>query len=57
MLSLPTSETTDFAVHDGFLFRALSLCVPDYSLRIRLVFELQNIDHLGPDHSIALVKK
>ena len=46
--------TGDYAVHDGFLFKGLRLCIPDCSLRLKIVHELHNEDHVGHDRTLQL---
>lgn len=45
----------DFTIHDGFLFRGLRVCVPDCSLRLKIVSELHNEGHVGRDKTLQLV--
>lgn len=47
--------TTDYTLHDEFLFRDTSLCVPACSLRLQLISELHNKGHVGRDRTIQLV--
>lgn len=46
----------DFVLIDVFLFEGVCLCVPDSSLRLRLIGELHDVDHVGRDRSIELVQ-
>ncbi|CAA7046444.1 unnamed protein product [Microthlaspi erraticum] len=41
--------------HDGFLFRESRLCIPDCSLRLKLISELHNEGHVGRDRTLLLV--
>lgn len=45
----------DYAIHDGFLFKGLRVCVPDCSLRLQIVQELHNEGHVGRDRTLHLV--
>ena len=48
-------EKSDFLLHDGFLFKGNQLCVPDYSLRLRIIQELHGEGHVGSDCTLQLV--
>lgn len=43
----------DYALQDGFLFKGLRLCIPDCSLRLKIIHELHNKGHVGRDHKLA----
>ncbi|CAA7036526.1 unnamed protein product [Microthlaspi erraticum] len=45
----------DFTLTDGFLFRGLQLCVPDCSLRLKVIEELHKEGHVGRDRTLQLV--
>ncbi|KAE8728830.1 hypothetical protein F3Y22_tig00004072pilonHSYRG00287 [Hibiscus syriacus] len=45
----------DFVLHNGYLFRGLQLCIPDYSLRQQIISELHNKGHFGRDKTLALI--
>lgn len=45
----------DYSIQDGFLFRGLRLCVPECSLRLKIVTELHNEGHVGRDRTLHLV--
>ena len=45
----------DYTLHDGFLFRGDRLCIPDSSLRLKLISEIHNEGHLGRDRTLHLV--
>ncbi|GJR68519.1 putative CCCH-type zinc finger family protein [Tanacetum coccineum] len=47
----------DYQVQDGFLFKGLQLCIPDCSLREKVVVELHSLGHFGPDKGIVLVER
>ncbi|KAK6114742.1 hypothetical protein DH2020_007011 [Rehmannia glutinosa] len=44
-----TGETLDFLLHNGFLFKGTQLCIPDSSLRLKLIGELHGAGHVGRD--------
>ncbi|CAA7028462.1 unnamed protein product [Microthlaspi erraticum] len=45
----------DFTLKDGFLFYGVRLCVPDCSLRLRVIEELHVEGHVGRDRTLQLV--
>ena len=42
-------STDEFVLIDGFLFKGNQLCVPDCSLRMKIVKELHEEGHVGRD--------
>ena len=42
-------------MHDGFMFRGMQLCIPDYSLRLLLITELHQEGHIGKDRTLHLI--
>ena len=44
----------DFSLHDGFLFKGLRLCIPESSLRLKIIQELHNEGHVGRDLTLHL---
>ena len=44
----------DFTLHDGFLFKGLCLCIPESSLRLKIIQELHNEGHVGRDRTLHL---
>ena len=50
-----TKKRFDFLIHDGFLFKGNQLCIPDSSLRLRVIQELHNEGHIGRDKTMKLV--
>lgn len=47
--------SAEYSFHDGFLFWELRLCVPDCSLRLKIIQELHNEGHVGRDIILQLV--
>ena len=45
-------ERTYFLVHEGFLFKGNQLCIPDCSLRLRVILELHGKGHMGRDRTL-----
>lgn len=48
------SISSEYTVTDGFLFKGLRLCLPDSSLRLKIIQELHNEGHLGRDRTLQL---
>ncbi|KAH9663456.1 Endonuclease [Citrus sinensis] len=46
---------SDYHLHDKFLFKNNQLCVPDSSLRLKIIAELHNEGHMGRDKTLALI--
>ncbi|KAH9723702.1 Endonuclease [Citrus sinensis] len=46
---------SDYHLHDKFLFKSNQLCVPDSSLRLKIIAELHNEGHMGRDKTLALI--
>ncbi|KAH9681591.1 Endonuclease [Citrus sinensis] len=46
---------SDYHLHDEFLFKSNQLCVPDSSLRLKIISELHNEGHVGRDKTLALI--
>lgn len=40
------SKHIDYVLHDGFLFKGNKLCIPDSSLRLKIIQDLHNEGHL-----------
>lgn len=47
--------SSEYSIHDGFLFRGTRLCIPDCSLRLQLITELHQKGHVGRDRMLHLV--
>lgn len=46
---------SNFHVQDGYLFKGNRLCVPDFSLRLKIIKELHSEGHVEHDKTFALV--
>lgn len=46
--------STEYALHEGFLFKGLRLYIPECSLRLKIIQELQNEGHIGRDRTLQL---
>ncbi|KAH9668898.1 hypothetical protein KPL70_021563 [Citrus sinensis] len=46
---------SDYHLHDKFLFKSNQLCVPDSSLRLKIIAELHNEGHMSRDKTLALI--
>ena len=55
MDDVATRKQFDFLIHDGFLFKGNQLCIPDSSLRLRVIQELHNEGQMGRDKTMKLV--
>ncbi|XP_021985870.1 uncharacterized protein LOC110882080 [Helianthus annuus] len=51
-----TGQKSDFLLHDGFLFKGNQLCIPDSSLRLKIIKELLGEGHVGRDRTLQLVQ-
>lgn len=49
------SVNGDYTVQDSFLLKGLHLCVPECSLRQKIIEELHNKGHIGRDRTLHLV--
>jgi hypothetical protein len=45
----------DYGLFNGFFFKGHQLCIPDCSLRLRIIQERHNEGHMGRDKTIQLV--
>lgn len=45
----------EFSWSDGFLFHNTQLCIPDSSLRLKIIYDLHNESHTGRDRTHQLV--
>ncbi|GJU15283.1 putative reverse transcriptase domain-containing protein, partial [Tanacetum coccineum] len=50
-----SGQYPDFNIHDGFLFKGNQLCIPDTSLRLKIIKELHGEGHVGRDRTLKLV--
>ncbi|KAH9657047.1 hypothetical protein KPL70_022889 [Citrus sinensis] len=46
---------SDYHLHDKFFFKSNQLCVPDSSLRLKIIAELHNEGQMGRDKTLALI--
>ncbi|KAJ0735706.1 putative nucleotidyltransferase, Ribonuclease H [Helianthus annuus] len=51
-----TGQKSDFLLHEGFLFKGNQLCIPDSSLRLKIIKELHGEGHVGRDRTLQLVQ-
>ncbi|GJT96540.1 putative nucleotidyltransferase, ribonuclease H [Tanacetum coccineum] len=51
-----SGQSPDFNIHDGFLFKGNQLCIPDTSLRLKIIKELHGEGHVGRDRTLQLVQ-
>ncbi|GJS97408.1 putative reverse transcriptase domain-containing protein [Tanacetum coccineum] len=51
-----SGQKPDFNIHDGFLFKGNQLCIPDTSLRLKIIKELHGEGHVGCDRTLQLVQ-
>ena len=56
MTAVQAGEKSDFLLVDGFLFRGNQLCIPDCSLRLKILQELHGEGHVGRDRTLQLIK-
>lgn len=47
----------DYTLHDGFLFCGFRLCIPECSLRLKIIQELHNEGHAGRDRTLELATR
>jgi hypothetical protein len=46
---------SDYGVYNGFLFKGHQLCIPDCSMRLKIIQERHNEGHIGRDKTVLLV--
>ncbi|GJT15365.1 putative nucleotidyltransferase, ribonuclease H [Tanacetum coccineum] len=51
-----SGQKPDFNIHDGFLFKGNQLCIPNTSLRLKIIKELHGEGHVGRDRTLQLVQ-
>lgn len=54
LIEATTGVSKDFTLHDGFLFKGLRLCIPESSLRLKIIQELHNEGYVGRDRTLHL---
>lgn len=47
--------STEYTLHDGFLFHGERLCIPSCSLRLKIISETHGEDHVGRDRMLHLL--
>lgn len=53
--SLQAGLRSEFLLHEGYIFRGSQLCLPDSSLRLKVIKELHEEGHVGRDRTLQLV--
>ena len=53
--SLQAGLWSEFLLHEGYIFRGSQLCLPDSSLRLKVIKELHEEGHVGRDCTLQLV--
>ena len=52
----PTSGVrSDYGLYNGFLFKGHQLCIPNCSLRLKIIQDRHNEGHMGGDKTVLLV--
>ena len=46
---------SDYGLYNGFLFKRRQLCIPDCSLRLKIIQNRHNEGHVGRDKTVLLV--
>ena len=54
MLHIKEGEQTDYLLLDGFLIKGNQLCIPDCSLRAKIIQELHCEGHVSRDRILHL---
>ncbi|KAK0601230.1 hypothetical protein LWI29_022353 [Acer saccharum] len=52
---IEAQHTSDFVVHDGFIFKGNLLCIPTCILRAKMIQELHDEGHVGRDRTYQLL--
>ena len=55
MEDVSTGVLGGFTLHNGFLFKGTQLCIPEGSLRLKIIKERHNEGHMGRDKTLQLV--
>lgn len=45
----------DYTIHDGFLFKGISICIPTCILREKIISEIHSSGHVGRYRTLELV--
>ena len=56
MANIGAAEFNAFLLVEGFLFHGNQLCIPESSLRVKIIKELHDEGHVGRDRTLQLVK-
>ncbi|GJT02859.1 putative reverse transcriptase domain-containing protein [Tanacetum coccineum] len=51
-----SKQKPDFNIHDGFLLKKNQLCIPDTSLRLKIIKELHGEEHVSRDRTLQFVQ-
>jgi hypothetical protein len=52
---IQNNQQSDFVLQDGFVFKGTQLCIPECSLRPKIIQELHGEGHVGRDRTYLLV--
>jgi hypothetical protein len=52
---IQNNQQSDFVLQDGFIFKGTQLCIPECSLRTKIIQELHGEAHVGRDQTCLLV--
>jgi hypothetical protein len=52
---IQNNQQNDFVLQDGFVFKGTQLCIPECSLRTKIIQELHREGHVGRDRTYLLV--
>ncbi|XP_038680948.1 uncharacterized protein LOC119981878 [Tripterygium wilfordii] len=55
MVYLKTDPYSDYVLHEGYLFKGNRLCIPDSSLRLKIIQDVQGEGHVGRDKTLQLI--
>jgi len=57
VMKVQEEGSDEFVLKDGFLFKGIRLCIPDCSLRMKIIKELHDERHVGRDRTLELVER
>ena len=52
---IQNNQQVDFVLQDGFVFKGTQLCIPECSLRAKIIQELHGEGHVGRDRTYLVV--